>query len=107
MRLPSGCPPHELEEGTHENYDRLDTGRGHADRSGVLRSTAAARAAAATGAAAAADGRPRATAATAAPDDGARTAATAERAGAEASRGRPALPAGYDVLAPGGALHRQ
>jgi hypothetical protein len=68
-----------------------------------LRPAAAARATAAT-AATAADGR--ACPATAA-DGHARTAASSYHAGAEASRRRPALPAGHDFLAPGGALHHR
>jgi len=95
--LPSGCPPYQLEEGTHENHDRLDTGCDRSGRSGILRSAATARAAAT---AAATAGRcPDAAAAAAAADGRARPGAFLSiRAGVKASF-RTALPGGHALFA--------
>jgi len=97
VRLPSGCPPYQLEEGTHENHDRLDTGCDRSGRSGILRSAAAARAAATATATA---GRcPDAAAAAAAADGRARPGAFLSiRAGIKASF-RTALPGGHALFA--------
>jgi len=98
VRLPSGCPPYQLEEGTHENHDRLDTGCDRAGRSGILRSAAEARAAAT--AATAANGRPHAAAAAAAAANGRTRPGTlcSIRAGIKASF-RTALPGGHALFA--------
>jgi len=97
VRLPSGCPPYQLEEGTHENHDRLDTGCDRSGRSGILRSAAAARAAATATATA---GRcPDAAAAAAAADGRARPGAFLSiRAGVKASF-RTALPGRHALFA--------
>ena len=95
MRLPSGCPPYQLEEGTHENHDRLDTGCGRTDRLGILRSAAEARAATATPAAA---GRCPDAAAAAAADGRARSGAFCAILPVVASF-RTALPGGHALFA--------